>query len=364
MASGLLGSPFPYRRNSLNLFRLILAALVLYAHAYYIAGVEGGPSFNGENLGGWAVMGFFVLSGFLITRSRVRTSAGTYLVHRIARIMPAFLVCLVVTAFVFGPLALVLQGRGLGGYLSTEPTPFEYVWGNIALYIRQYGIGTTLVDVPYPGVWNGSLWTLYFEFFCYVIVWALGSLAIYRRSLALVASVWVASVVVRLVTGLGITAGLDSDFIQLARLFPFFAAGSLVYFVIDRWGLNRVLGVAAIPVAAVLMVFVPIVGGQLAAPLLAYALLYLSTIVPQPRWIAQNDVSYGFYIYAWPVQQLTFLAGGMALGFAGYILTTVIITFVLAWLSWIVVERPAMTVARPKGQVPGDIGSPQRAPSS
>ncbi|MDR7112511.1 peptidoglycan/LPS O-acetylase OafA/YrhL [Microbacterium trichothecenolyticum] len=364
MTFHLVGSPFPYRRNSLNLFRLILAALVLYAHAYYIAGVEGSPSFNGENLGGWAVMGFFVLSGFLITRSRVRTSAGTYLVHRIARIMPAFLVCLVAIAFVFGPLALLVQGRGLSGYLSTEVTPFEYVWGNIALYIRQYGIGTTLVDVPYPGVWNGSLWTLYFEFFCYMIVWAIGSLAIYRRSILLVAGVWAASVALRLVTGLGVTAGLDSDFLQLARLFPFFAAGSLIYFVTERWGLSRLLGIVSIPAAAVLMVFVPIVGGQLAAPLLAYALLYLSTIVPQPRWIARNDVSYGFYIYAWPVQQLAFLAGGMALGFAGYILTTMVVTFILGWLSWVVIERPAMALARPKGHVAGDIGSPQRAPSS
>ncbi|MGN6127610.1 MAG: acyltransferase family protein, partial [Humibacter sp.] len=221
---------------------MILAALVLYAHAYYIAGVDGGPSFNGENLGGWAVMGFFVLSGFLITRSRLRTSAGAYLVHRLARIMPAFLVCLVVIAFAFGPLALLLQGRSLAGYFSTGVTPLEYVWGNISLYIRQYGIGTTLADVPYPGVWNGSLWTLYFEFFCYMLVWVLGSIAIYRRSIALVASVWAASVVLRLVTGLGFTAGLDSDFLQLARLFPFFAAGSLVYFVIDRWGLNRIIG--------------------------------------------------------------------------------------------------------------------------
>lgn len=360
----LAGAPYPYRRNSLNLFRLILAALVLYSHAYYIAGVEGSPAFNGENLGGWAVVGFFVLSGFLITRSRVRTSAGTYLVHRIARIMPAFIVCLVVTAFVFAPLALLLQGQGLGGFLSAQVTPFEYVWGNIALYIHHYSIGTTLSAVPYPDAWNGSLWTLYFEFFCYVIVWVLGSLAIYRRSIGFVAAIWVVSVGLRLVTGLGVTAGLDGDFVQLARLFPFFAAGSLVYFVVERWGLNRLIGIASIPVAAVLMVFVPIVGGQLAAPLLAYALLWLSTVIRQPAWIARNDVSYGFYIYAWPVQQLTLIAIGLSLGFAGYLAVTIVVTFALAWLSWMLVERRAMLLARPAGHSPGDIGAPQRAPSN
>ena len=91
---------YPYRRNSLNLFRLILAFLVLVAHGYYIVGRDDSPGFNGENLGGWAVIGFFVISGFLITRSRFRTDPGTFLVHRIGRIMPAFIVCLLLTATV------------------------------------------------------------------------------------------------------------------------------------------------------------------------------------------------------------------------------------------------------------------------
>ena len=351
------GAPYPYRGNSLNLFRLVLAALVLFSHAFYIAGVPGSPAFNGENLGGWAVAGFFVVSGFLITRSRFRTPAGAFLVHRIARIFPAFLVCIVVTAFVFAPLALLLQGRGLDGFLTTPVTPFQYIWGNITLYVHQYSIGTTLADVPYPDAWNGSLWTLFFEFFCYAITWGLGAFALYRRSVVLVASVWMVSVVLRGVTGYGVTAGLDGDFVQLARLFSFFAAGALVFVIVDRWGLSRAVGVASIPVAAVLMACVPVIGGQLGAPFLAYALLFLSTIVRQPRWVARNDVSYGFYIYAWPVQQLTLLAGGLALGFPGYILVTVVVTFALAWLSWVLVERPAMARARGPREVAGDIQS-------
>lgn len=350
-------SPFPYRRNSLNLFRLVLAALVLYAHAFYISGAGDSPGFNGENLGGWAVAGFFVLSGFLITRSRLRTPAGTYLLHRVARIFPAFLVCLAVTAAVFAPIALLLRQGDISGLLSNPPNPLQYVWGNIALRITQYGIGTTLSGLPYPDIWNGSLWTLYFEFLCYVAVFALGSLAIYRRSIVFVGAVWAASVALRILTGYGMTAGLDEDFVQFVRLFGFFAGGSLVYMIMERWGLNRLVGILSIPIAAVLIVLVPVFGGQLAAPFIAYGLLYLSTVIPQPRWIATNDVSYGFYIYAWPVQQLTLIAGGMSLGLPVYILITIVITFALAWLSWIVVERPAMTVVRGRKDVPGDIQS-------
>lgn len=353
---------FPYRHNSLNLFRLLLAALVLVAHAYYIAGVGSGPSFNGENLGGWAVAGFFVISGFLITRSRFRTRAGDYLLHRVARIFPAYLVCLIVTAVVFAPLALMIKQGNLGGLLSTAPNPLEYVWSNITLYIRVYGIGTTLSGVPYPDVWNGSLWTLYFEFLCYVITWLLGALAIYRRSIVAVGTVWVGSVVVRAITVLWTTGGLDNDFFQFARLFSFFAAGALAYMIIDRWGLNRWIGLASVPLAAVCIVFVPDIGGQLGAPLLAYALLYLSTVIPQPGWIARNDVSYGFYIYAWPVQQLSYLAGGMKLGFWPYVAMTVVVTFVFAWASWVLVERPAMARVRPRAVRAGDIQAPTAPP--
>lgn len=337
---------FPYRRNSLNLFRLILAFLVLFAHGYYIVGRDDSPGFNGENLGGWAVIGFFVISGFLITRSRFRTSAGVYLVHRVARIMPAFIVCLLVTTLVFGPLALWATKGSLAGYLTTAPTPLQYVWSNLFLHIDTYRIGDTLVTAPYPNAWNGSLWTLYFEFLCYLMVWVLGGLAVYRRSITLVAAIFAASVLIRGLVLLGINGGTDVDFDLLTRLLPYFLGGSLVYMVIDRWGLIRGPGLLSIPAAALLMVFVPGIGGPLAAPLIGYALLTLSTFVPQPKWVATNDVSYGFYIYAWPVQQLAVVFGAASLGIAGYTAVATAVTLILAVASWLLVERHAMRLAR------------------
>lgn len=358
----LAGSPYPYRRNSLNLFRLILAATVLFAHSFYIAGAGEGPHLHGENLGGWAVAGFFVLSGFLITRSRLGTAPGDYLLHRIARIFPAFLVCLVVTGFGFAPIAALIEHGNLAGFLSTPTTPLEYIWGNITLYINHYSIGTTLQTVPYPGAWNGSLWTLFYEFFCYVIVWVLGGLALYRRSPLPAGIVFVLSVLVWIGIGLAERWGLDGSFMLLAKLAPFFLGGAFVFFIVERAGINRWVAIASLVVAAALIVGIPRWGGQAAAPFLAYGLLWLSAVVRQPAWIARNDVSYGFYIYAWPVQQLTVLVGGAALGLPLYILATIVGTFALAWLSWVVVERRAMLWARPSGghlrppeSVPGDI---------
>lgn len=362
LAESLRGTPYPYQRNSLNLFRLILAAAVLFAHSFYITGAGEGPHLHGENLGGWAVAGFFVLSGFLITRSRLRTPPGDYLLHRIARIFPGFVVCLVVTAFVFAPIAALIEQGTLAGFLSTPVTPFEYVWGNVTLYIDSYSIGQTLQSVPYPGAWNGSLWTLFYEFVCYIIVWLLGGLSVYRRSPWPAALAFAVGLAAWIGIGFAERLGLDESFFLLAKLAPFFLGGAFAYFIVERAGINRWIAVGSLAVALALILLVPRWGGQAAAPFLAYGILWLSTVIRQPAWIARNDVSYGFYIYAWPVQQLVVLTAGAALGLPLYILITTVITFALAWLSWVGIERRAMLWARPGSRsprapeaLPGDI---------
>lgn len=343
------GDPFPYRENSLNLFRLILAGLVLFAHSWYIAGQGVGPQIQGENLGGWAVAGFFVLSGFLITRSRFRTGAGDYLLHRVARIYPAFLVCLIVTVVIFGPIAALVENGTLAGYVSTPVTPLQYIWANLGLNIMSYDIGATLNTVPYPNAWNGSLWTLYYEFLCYLIVWVLGAWALFRRSFVPAVAAFFLSVLVWANIGFAERLGVDASFNLLFKLLPFFLGGTVAFLVIERFGINRWIAIGSLVVAVASIAFIPHWGGQISSPFLAYGLLFLSTVIPQPRWVAKNDISYGFYIYAWPIQQLTVLFGGDRWGMPVYILITIVGTVVLAAMSWFLVERPCMRRVRGRG---------------
>lgn len=341
----LSGREFPARGNSLNMFRLILAALVLFAHSWPLTGRGEGPLIQGENLGTWAVAGFFVVSGFLIMGSRMRTRLGEYLLHRIVRIYPGFFVCLVATAFLFAPLAAVLTGT-TDQYFSTAPTPLEFIWANLGLSMTDYNIGKGLSAVPYPNVWNGSLWTLYHEFLCYLMLALLGTWAWFRRSIVAAAVLFILSVALWANSGLVTYYGLDAVFLLFSKLAPFFLGGTLAYFVIDRYGLNRWIGIGSGIVAVALIGFVPGWGGQAASPFLAYAILFLSTIVPQPRWIAKNDVSYGFYIYAWPMQQLLVLLGGARWGFTVFMPTALALTLVFAVASWFLVERPMMRRVR------------------
>lgn len=347
---------FPHSRNSLNLFRLILAAAVLFAHAFYITGNGTGPMLHGENIGGWAVAGFFVLSGFLIMGSRMRHTSGEFLVHRIARIYPAFLVVIVVTALVFAPLAGLLERGNLDGFLTTAVTPLQYIWGNLGLEVSSYTVSWTLQTVPYPGAWNGSLWTLYFEFFCYVIVWTLGFFGWFRSTVWLPVALWIASVGIHATAGVWGRLGLDLNFTLLFKLLPFFLGGVVAYVLFERWGLRTPLGIACLVGSLVPIILIPGFGGQLAAPLLAYGLLWLSTIVRQPGIIAKHDVSYGFYIYAWPVAQLLVLVGTANLGVWAFMSINVVATLVFATASWLFIERPIMR--RTKRATPSAVRAP------
>lgn len=337
------------RRNSLNLVRLGLAAAVLFAHGYYLAGAGVGPHVDGENLGGWAVFGFFAVSGYLITASRWSNSLGTYLVHRIARIFPAFLVCLLVMVVAMAPIGYVAVHGTLSGYLTAGPTPpGAFVFGNAMLRISAYDIAGTPADVPYPGAWNGSLWTLYYEFLCYLIIGFLATFGFVRRSWVWVALAWVASVAAHAlwtpVTSLLLGGSTDAQL--LLKLLPLFLGGAVVQLV--RHHLPLHWAGAAVSAAAVVgsVLLLDGWGPQLTAPFLAYLLLWVGSVLPCPELVRRHDISYGVYIYAFPVQQLLVLTGIHEVNLLLYDLVALAATVPLAVASWLLVERPVMRRAR------------------
>lgn len=343
----LFGQALNPKNNSLNMIRLILSFLVLFAHSFFIVGAGTGPTFKQENLGGWAVAGFFGLSGYLITGSRFNNKLGAYLIHRIARIVPAFVVCLIVMASVFAPLAYVVQHSSLHGFFQTPTTPANSVFANLFLRISTYDIAGTPAGVPYPGAWNGSLWTLYFEFLCYLIMAVLGSFAFVKKTPWPMLAAFVLSLVLWAnIERLDPYFQSNFDFNMLARLAPYFLGGAVVKVFSKRIGLSW----QGALVSAVLGTFSVLTfdgyGNQLAAPFMTYLLLWISTWLPSPKVVKVHDVSYGAYIYAFPVQQLIAVYGGYHWGVWWFTVAAVLGTLVLATASWLLVERPIMSVAR------------------
>lgn len=331
-----LGQAFDPRRNSLNALRLVLATLVIVSHSWPIGGYGHDPGVGDLSLGEWAVAGFFAISGYLITMSRVRSrSLGDYLWRRVLRIYPAFLVVLLVVAFVFAPLSVVLSGAG-------EWTPLaglDYVWHNLGMRITQMGVDGTLETAAYPGAWNGSLWTLWYEFLCYLVLGVLLSIVPVRRlGVTAVAMTVLCAVAVIAIVAVG-TPSLA--LLNAVTLGGYFAAGALLYAYRDKVPLRAWLAVlsAVLIVATAATSTFRIVAGL---PV-AYLMMWLGVVLPLAPVGAKNDISYGMYVYAFPVQQvLAILLVGAALPAGVFVLIAIAATIPFAYASWILVEKPAM----------------------
>ncbi|KQQ05633.1 MULTISPECIES: acyltransferase family protein [unclassified Rathayibacter] len=344
-----VGSAFDPRHNSINALRLGLAVLVIVAHSWPLGGYGDAPGFGGTDLGNWAVGGFFATSGYLITASRIRSrTLLDYLWRRFLRIYPGFLVSLLVVAFVMAPLASLLLGAGP----YSVGAGLQFVLGNLALYIREFGITGMLGSIPYPGPWNGSLWSLFYEFASYLVIGALVSVVPLRG---------VRPCVVVLFAGLTLAAGvLATDLVpvpavlnQMVTLVGYFLAGALVYLFRDRIPLSIPLTIAA---AVVFAVVVDLGLYRVLAGLpLAYLMLALGALLPLQQLGATHDISYGMYIYAFPVQQiLALMLLGIDVPTWAFILLAIACTLPLAWASWLLVERPAMRLKRLTAKAPVD----------
>ncbi|TBN56914.1 acyltransferase [Glaciihabitans arcticus] len=335
-----LAGRFDPRHNSLNALRLLLAALVIVSHSWPLSGNEPEPNLGGANLGTWAVFGFFGISGFLIARSRLSGRPPVFFYRaRALRILPAFLVCLVVVAFVFAPLSLLLDPAATWNLSNA----LSFVLRNLALYppyLFQGGIAGTLTTTPFVELWNGPLWTLFWEACCYVAIGVLVSLVPKARLGMVLVSAFAVLTVVAFAHRFALLT-LPELLARPLPLFLAFIAGSLVLLYAGRILITPLFvgSALAIVVVAVLLGIVP----ELGTLPLAYLLLVLGTALPLQKVGSRFDVSYGVYIYGWPVQQLIALAlPGLPLPL--FILLALAVTLPLAWLSCALVERPALAL--------------------
>lgn len=330
------------RDNALNLLRLVLALLVVFSHGHILAGVGDGVVWEGQHLGSWAVVGFFTISG-----SRERSDAGKYLINRVARIFPGYWLALGVVAFGFGPLAHLIEKGTLDGYLTTPVTPFSYLWGNSLLSISSYSIGTTLSGTPYGQAWNGSLWSLYYEFWCYIIIGVFLSWSCTRSRRWPTLLLFLLSVAAHgAIDWLNPYIGNDGSLGLLIFMFPYFMGGAVVYKYRDLLPMRLWLAVASVVASLLLIHLLPDFGKQAASPFMAYLFLWLGAVLPSPGFTKIHDVSYGVYIFHFPVLQLLILLGMHERGFWLLLAVTVLLTLVMATLSWFLVERAAMRWVR------------------
>ncbi len=328
------------RNNNLDFIRFFAATLVIFSHAFPINYLnnEREPFFilsNGQStLGHLAVLIFFITSGFLITQSFFNTKNPlTFIKSRILRIFPALIVIVVLTTFILGVL---VTNQPLGEYLSNTET-YKYLM-TIFLFPIQYTLPGVFTDNPYQGIVNGSLWTLRIEFLFYLAVLILGTFKLLNKKFILL--IFTLSMIIPL---LNIQVG--EDYIDLFR---YFSAGMLIYIYKDSINLNIVIAIIS-----TIIIILSIFSGffQVCFPIFgSYIIFYIAynKKIKLQNFSKYGDFSYGLYIFAFPIQQLTMQYFILHANPFFNFLISFPITLLFSYLSWHFIEKPALKLKKVK----------------
>ena len=360
LAPKVIGESLSDRNNSLNFLRIFLASVVLLSHAAGLAGFHSWVlMINQTSAAELALYGFFAISGYLIAESVQRHSAIGYLWRRCRRIFPGLIFCLLITAFVFGILAWTHgshPGQGISSYFKAQDGPFTYVIRN-AFLDNPYWSQLTIAGTPisYIPAWNGSIWTLYFEFLCYLLLLGLALLGfLKRRPLALLCSIslWILITVITVTPSLSMYFhfGLRLPTEQLLRFFTLFLAASVIYLYRDKIPDSGWIALACIPIYAV-GVLLPLGGRAPTAqftpidifiPFLIYPILWCGIHLPFKKIGSKNDYSYGIYIFGWPITELLITWNVQRFGVLPFEILCFVCTLPFAIISWWLVEKRAI----------------------
>jgi peptidoglycan/LPS O-acetylase OafA/YrhL len=341
--------------NSFDAIRLIAAFSVLIAHQLSFLG-EYFPEYAPPTLGPWGpkladagLYVFFALSGFLIFTSLENDPRPTrFLAARILRIYPGAVV---------NTLACLIFAAATTGVTQAEfwhsPTTGQFVFHNSLILAppTQFQLPGFVADARYPSV-NVPIWTLKYELLAYMCLFAMFFATRYSRKVTQLSLV--------------VTAASMGGAFFYTRIFPsdngpgldslgsFYAVHTARFFMVFFFGaayaslqpISRPARVAFVLASLLLMVFAPSihVARIIFIMLLAVAAIEIgkTSLLHSHFYAKIGDLSYGTYLYAYPVQIFTityFLNDHNALPLS---LITIVIVLICAAISWNIVERPLL----------------------
>lgn len=339
-----------------DLLRLSLASGVVLWHSFPLT--IGSPRLIEETpfwfLVSAMVPMFFALSGFLVTASAERTSIVPFILNRGARIFPALVTVILFAAFVIGPIFTTLP---IVDYFSDQSFR-RYLLGLFGLV--SFSLPGVFEYLPTPNNVNGSLWTVPHELLCYAIVAALMLAGLLRRTwfvllffLMIFALASLAQIENRPSWSLFLSPLIDSvHFAQGSKIIPFFLVGSMFYTARRHIPDNAIL--VAISIATVLLVgaFVDpharkgsLLWLATALPLTYIVVWFGLRSMPIPRFLRGKDLSYGIYLWHFPILQAMVFVFGIAVWWKLFI-ASILPVGIVAMLSWIYIEKPALKLRK------------------
>jgi peptidoglycan/LPS O-acetylase OafA/YrhL len=338
------------RKNAFDLLRILLAACVLVTHALIIGGYHlQDPLYyfsKGQtHLAEFGVMGFFALSGYLIAASFERAeNVIIYASHRALRILPGFWVCLLLTAFVFSPAIFTLTGRSLHDFKFTgEDSALGFVWKNSGLKIQQWNISNVLSHAADSESLNGSLWSLYPEVQCYAFTLVAGWAGLFHKNKFIYLILAITFFTFHAISANFLASFGPTLFVlsPALKLYATYVAGTLVYVFRDQLLLDKR---GTLFTAAFALLLLKFGGFKLVSPLLVAILLI--NLFRQFEFKMKYDISYGAYIYGFVTEQLLYAWLGSKLPPALFVVMAMAISVLFGVLSFLLVERPFMTMRK------------------
>lgn len=326
-------------KNNFGFLRLLFASLVIVSHSSEI--IDGNRSrelltmaFGTLTFGEVAVDAFFIISGYLVLKS-FETSASplSYLVKRVRRIFPGYLAAYIICVFVIGPFVDI-----------------EFRFDELKQYAAAAAEMLTLRSPSWPAfrglpvpALNGSAWTIIYEFKCYLYLACFGWIGLLRKPalFAMMTAALLISNEIHWPTYIGPLAkivGYPSFFIRLEAMF---CVGGCFYLFRDRVVFKPAL-IGSAALALLLCLYFSFCAEAAFALFGGYLIFWTALGLKSPLLMSINgreDISYGVYLYAWPIQ-----------GFLVYFLhvtsprllfaITIPLAYVAGFLSWRLIERP------------------------
>lgn len=326
------------RKNSFDLIRHFAALLVLYSHHYALSGLPQ-PTFpHWDTYGFVAVAIFFAISGFFMPASfNNSTDFIVYMTKRCRRIFPGLIVCSLIMCYIIGA---VFTSESLVHYLTSPST------------LKTSVLFSTFTGRPIPGVFsdfiyrdaiNGSLWSLPVEFLSYII---LGIALSYSNSWKSVSILLGGAAMITYLLTTKRISDISFYAVPLSYLALFgiaFSTGSLMAITQKSWFPIRW------HLALIGIVFLMIFQGKPEMQVLGTASLAVLTVVfgvsfHEKLINGRFDISYGIYIYAFPIQQM--VINLITHRFWLSMLISLVLTIIVASLSYRFVEKPFLYANR------------------
>ena len=336
-------NPVSARKGSSVFLRCITAWSVFHSHQYAIHGLpEPGISQFGLSVGGVGIITFFALSGYYMMGSHTQHGAWPYMRSRLLRVMPALLVCTLLTVTSLG----LMSSLGLAAYWQ-HPQTQAFLKQNSLLWL--YPVARQLPGVfaqnTLPWV-NPSLWILPYVWLLYVALPLLWAKKLWPLWLVLSLTGGFIALGYLVPLSLLVQWGHPYDVFYLLVFTMVYFTGVGIRQMSKHWHLVLALYAGVVLLFGWMIGYLPLFYG---ASLLLWSIgtLWVCTRFHLDKYgAAWGDPSYGMYLYAFPVQQVCaqWLDGQ---GFGTSYGIGLLITVLLGYASWHWVEKPLMTLFKP-----------------